>query len=153
MVILAVCMIPLSAWSSEGDANKDQPSPWRDIKSSANVKPIVPNIPEKYKELEKVFNAYWSALKDRDFQKAYAMESSEYRKKTSLDLYTHLKDNTVTIIAVRPLEVRPITEEKEVMVRASFSFKAGFLDTVHFISDRWIKETDGWKHVQEDSKS
>ncbi|HAM51112.1 MAG TPA: hypothetical protein DCP92_10640 [Nitrospiraceae bacterium] len=127
-------------------------APWVDIKSAG--KPIEPHIPEKYKDLEEAFNTYWDAIKQRDFKKAYSMESAETKKTMSFDLYDHLhKERPVKIIGVRPLEVRPIKEEKEVMVNASFGFKSGLIDSVNFMKDHWIKEKGKWKHVFEEKKT
>jgi hypothetical protein len=152
MVFLAaVLLIPLHGFcqGSEGKQKEAEApkSSWGNIKTEA--KPIVPNIPEKYKDLVEAFNAYWNAIKERDYKKAYGMESAESREKTSFDLYKllHKQKKPVKIVGVRPLEVRPIEEEKEVMVKASFGFKTGFIDSVNFIKDHWVKEEGAWKHV------
>lgn len=130
----------------ESEKAADQ-SPWKDIKTGA--KPLVPNISEEHKDIVEVFNKYWKAVKERDFKTMYEMEATEEQNKSSFDLYEYKRRKGVDIIAVRPLEVTQINE-KEVIVRASFGFKAGIIDTVRFLRDRWIKESTGWKHVPEE---
>jgi hypothetical protein len=151
MVFLVTVLLIPSQGFCQGTDGKEKgavapKSPWGDIKTAA--KPIVPNIPDKYNDLVEAFNAYWNAIKERDYKKAYGMESAESREKTSFDLYKHLHtQKPVKIVGVRPLEVRPIEEEKEVMVDAGFGFKTGFIDSVNFIKDHWVKEEGAWKHV------
>jgi hypothetical protein len=128
-----------------GASHKTHKSRWTDIKKSA--KKIEPNIPEKYKDLAKAVDEYWNALKAKDYAKAYAMENEAYRKKVSLDLYKERHKKAVEIIAVRPLEVRPLKEEKEVMVKSSFRYKAGPIDSVRFIEESWVKEGEDWRHI------
>jgi len=153
MVIMAVCIIPLSTWGNEGkveDKKEISQTPWKDIKHAPG--PKVSEIPEVYNDLLKTFSDYYDALKMKDYKKAYNLESNEYKKVTSFDLYNERLKKAVEIIAVRPLEVKP-KNEKEVMVRASFGYKAGFIDTVRFIQDQWIKEDGGWKHLHEQEKT
>ena len=148
--LVTVLLIPSHGFCQGTDGKEkktDAPkSPWGNIKTEA--KPIVPNIPDKYKDLVEAFNAYWNAIKGRDYKKAYGMESAKSREKTSFDLYKHLHtQKPLNIVGVRPLEVRPIEEEKEVMVKASFGFKTGVIDSVHFIKDHWVKQDGAWKHM------
>jgi hypothetical protein len=128
-----------------GSLHKPHKSQWTDIKKSA--KKIEPNIPEKYKDVAKAVEDYWNALKARDYAKAYSMENEAYRKKVSLDLYKERHKRAVEIIAVRPLEVRPLKEEKEVMVKSGFRYKAGPIDSVRFIEESWVKEGKDWRHI------
>jgi hypothetical protein len=129
----------------QGTSQKTHKSKWTDIKKSA--KKIEPNIPEKYKDLAKAVDEYWNALKARDYAKAYTMEDEAYRKKVSLDVYKERHKKAIEIIAVRPLEVRPLKEEKEVMVKSSFRYKAGPIDSVRFIEEGWVKEGEDWRHI------
>ena len=147
MVIIAVCIIPLSAWGNEGKAEDKKEIPktsWEDIKKAPG--PKVSEIPEKYNDLIKTFSDYYDARKTGDYKKTYNLESSEYRKATSFDLYNERLKKSVGIIAVRPLEVKPINE-KEVMVRASFGYKVAAIDTVRFFQDHWVKEDNAWRHL------
>ena len=147
MLILAVCIMPFSAWGSEGKAEdkKEVPQPlWKDIKKAPG--PKVSEIPEKYNDLIKAFSEYYDARKIGNYKKAYDLESSEYRKTTSFDLYNERLKSSAEMIAVRPLEVKPISE-KEVMVRASFGYKVAAIDTVRFIQDHWVKEDNAWRHL------
>ena len=147
IIILALCMLPLSAWCGEGNAEVKKETPaatWKDIKNVPG--PVASDIPEIYTELMKNFKEYWDAMKAKDYKKAYDLESSEHRKMTSFDLYNERLKGAVQIIAVRPLEVKPVNE-KEVMVRSSLGYKAGLVDTVRLMHDRWIKEESGWRHL------
>jgi hypothetical protein len=147
IIILAVCMLPLSAWCGEGNVGdkKETPAtPWKDVKHAPG--PKVSAIPEVYNDLMKTFAEYYDARKTGNYKKAYDLESSEYRKATSFDLYNELLKRSPEIIAVRPLEVKPISE-KEVMVRASFGYKLAAVDTVRFIQDHWVKEDNAWRHM------
>jgi len=150
-VILVIgILIPLQGFGQGTDGKEKgtvaPKSPWKDIKSAA--KPIVPDIPDKYKDLVEAFDAYWNAIKEGDYKKAYGMESAESKEKTSFDLYKHLHTQKhVRIVGVRPLGVRSIEEEKEVMVEAGFGFKTGLIDSVNFIKDHWVKQDGAWKHV------
>ena len=147
MVIMAVCIIPLSAWCNEEkvvDKKEIPKTPWKDIKQAPG--PKVSEIPEAYNDLVKTFSEYYDARKTGDYKKAYNLESSEYRKATSFDLYNERLKKSAAIIAVRPLEVKPISE-KEVMVRASVGYKVAAIDTVRFIQDHWVKEDNAWRHV------
>jgi len=145
--------MPLVASGSEGKTEQKgetiEKAPWTDIKKVPG--PEFSPIPEKYNDLVKTFSEYWNARKERDYKKSYELESSEYRKSTSFDLYNERLKKAVEIIAVRPLEVKPINE-KEVVVRASVGYKAGFIDTVRFFQDQWIKENGSWKHLPEKEK-
>jgi hypothetical protein len=149
-ILIAVFLMVISATGSEGTAqDKHEAAPktiWKDIKK--NPGPKVSEIPEAYSDLVKNFSDYWNAQKNRDYKKAYDLESSKYRKSTSFDLYNERLKKAAQIIAVRPLEVKPINE-KEVVVRASFGYKAGIIDTVRFIQDNWVKEEIGWRHLPE----
>jgi hypothetical protein len=153
IVIAAVLLVCLPAWGVDSGSQEKQQkavkAPWTNIKKSAA--PIVANIPEKYSDVSKAFSEYWNAMKERDYKKAYELESSAYRKATSFDLYKERLKRAVLITAVRPLEVKPVNE-KEVMVKGSLAFKAGFIDTVRFIHDRWVKEASGWRHEPEEEK-
>ena len=152
MMVAILFLVPLLAWGAEGNLKEEKnvvPAPGQDIKKAA--KPIVANIPEKFNDLTKTFSEYWSAMKKRDYQKAYELEGSDYKKVTGFDLYKERLKDAVEIIAVRPLEVKPINE-KEVMVRASLGFKMGFIDTLRFFDDHWVKEADGWRHLPEEEK-
>jgi hypothetical protein len=153
-LILIVIGLSILFWGLGGnsfaDTEKQVPAPvWRDIKKAPGPK-VVP-IPGQYSDLSKAFDEYWEAKKARDFKKAYGMEAGDYRKSTSFDLYKERLKGQVDIIAVRLLEVKPVNE-KEVMVRASLGIKAGILDTVKLIHDRWVKEDAGWKHLPEEEK-
>ena len=151
IIILAVCMLPLSAWCGEGnvEVKKETPAtplkdPMKDIKKAPG--PKVSEIPEVYNDLMKTFAEYYDARKTGNYKKAYDLESSEYRKATSFDLYNERLKGSPETIAVRPLEVKPISE-KEVMVRASFGYKLAAIDTVRFIRDHWVKEDNAWRHL------
>ncbi len=72
---------------------KEIPQPaWKDIKQAPG--PKVSEIPEKYNDLVKAFSEYYDAKKTGDYKKAYNMESSEYRKATSFDLYNERLKNS-----------------------------------------------------------
>jgi hypothetical protein len=147
IIILAVCMLPLSAWGGDGNAEvkKETPAtPWKDVKHAPG--PKVSEIPEVYKDLMKTFADYYDARKTGNYKKAYDLESSDFRKTMSFDLYNERLKSSAGIIAVRPLEVKPISE-KEVMVRASFGYKLAAIDTVRFIQDHWVKEDNAWRHM------
>jgi len=147
IIILAVCMLPLSAWGGDGntEVKKETPAtPWKDIKQAPG--PKVSEIPEVYNDLMKTFSDYYDARKAGDYKKAYDLESSDFRKTMSFDLYNERLKSSAGIIAVRPLEVKPISE-KEVMVRASFGYKLAAIDTVRFIQDHWVKEDNVWRHL------
>jgi hypothetical protein len=138
-----------SSKKESGAVHKRHESQWGNIKVSG--KKIKPDIPKKYNDLAKSVDAYWNALKARDYKKAYGMENRAYRKKVSLDLYQERhKQTNVAIIAVTPLEVRPLKNEKEVMVKESFRYKAGPIDSVRIMEERWVKERGKWKHILED---
>jgi hypothetical protein len=151
MVIMVVCIIPLSTWGNEGKADDAKESPITSMKKDIKKLPgpKVSEIPEKYNDLLRNFSDYYDALKIGDFEKAYNFESGEYRKATSFDLYKERHKNAAAMIAVRPLEVKPINE-KEVMVRASFGYKVAAVDTVRFIPDHWVKEDNAWRHLPEE---
>ncbi len=125
---------------------------WKDIKKSA--KPIVPDIPEEYKPMVKVFDKYWGAIMKGDFESAYKLESEDYKKVHAKDpdVYKNRFGRMGKLVGVRALGVKKINE-KEVIVRASVGFKAAQLDTVRFFEDRWIKEGDTWRHFPEEKKS
>ncbi|MCJ7484000.1 MAG: hypothetical protein MUO31_13660 [Thermodesulfovibrionales bacterium] len=147
IIILAVCMLPLSAWGGDGNAEvkKETPAtPWKDVKHAPG--PKVSEIPEAYNDLMKTFAEYYDARKTGNYKKAYDLESSDFRKTMSFDLYNERLKSSAEIIAVRPLEVKPISE-KEVMVRASFGYKLAAIDTVRFIQDHWVKEDNAWRHM------
>ena len=147
IIILAVCMLPLSAWCGEGNVGdkKETPAtPWKDVKHAPG--PKVSEIPEAYNDLMKTFAEYYDARKTGNYKKAYDLESSDFRKTMSFDLYNERLKSSAGIIAVRPLEVKPISE-KEVMVRASFGYKLAAIDTVRFIQDHWVKEDNAWRHM------
>jgi hypothetical protein len=147
IIILAVCMFPLSAWCGDGNVGdkKETPAnPWKDIKQAPG--PKISEIPEVYNDLKKTFAEYYDARKAGDYKKAYDLESSDFRKTMSFDLYNERLKSSAEIIAVRPLEVKPISE-KEVMVRASFGYKLAAIDTVRFFQDYWVKEDNAWRHL------
>jgi hypothetical protein len=108
--------------------------------------PVAEPIPEKYNDLMNNFKLYWSAFKDRDFEKAYGMESSTFKKKVTLDTYKENHKSAVIVIGMKPLAVKPLNE-KEVIVKAGFGYKAGFVDTVRVTEDHWVKEDAGWRHL------
>jgi hypothetical protein len=153
IVIAAVLVVCLPAWGVESVPQEKQEkavkSPWINIKKAAT--PIVANISEKYSDVSKAFSEYWNAIKERDYKKAYELESSAYRKATSFDLYKERLKRAVLITAIRPLEVKPVNE-KEVMVKGSLAFKAGFMDTLRIFHDRWVKEASGWRHEPKEEK-
>jgi hypothetical protein len=125
---------------------------WTDIKKSA--KPIVPEIPEEYKPLVQVFDEYWGAVKEGDYDSAYKLESEDYRKVHAKDpeVYKERFGRSVKLIGIRALGVKKINE-KEVIIRASVGFKTAQLDTVRFFADRWIKENDTWRHLPDTKKA
>ncbi len=145
--------MPFSAMGSEGKTEQTgeatEKAPWVDIKKAPG--PQFEPIPEKYSDLVQTFSEYWKARKELDYKRSYELESNEYRKMTSFDLYNEKLKKSAIIEAVRPLEVKPISE-KEVMVRASVGYKAGIIDTVRFFQDQWLKEDGGWKHLPEKEK-
>lgn len=170
-LILFTCaislLLPLSIMGGEAQTKEAEPGKKEfqrfDIKR--DVKPIEPNIPEEYKPLIKAYDEYWQAIKDKEYSKAYKLESSEFRKNTKehdyitgiystkeADLPRNLKKPEIQIIAARALEVKKLNE-KEVMVKGGLSFKAGMMDTVRFFEDRWIKEDDAWRHVPQEVES
>lgn len=124
---------------------------WEDIKKAA--KPIVPEIPEEYKPLVQVFDEYWGAVKRGDYDSAYKLESEDYRKVHAKDpaVYKERFGRSVQLLGVRALGVKKINE-KEVIIRASVGFKTAQLDTVRFFADRWIKESDTWRHLPDTKK-
>lgn len=150
LLAIGVILLPFAVWGEEGnvsdksDKKELTATPWKDIKKAPG--PKIAEVPEIYNDLMKTFAEYYDAKKAGDYKKAYELESIEYRKATSFDLYNERLKKSVDIIAVRPLEVKPISE-KEVMVRASFGYKLAAIDTVRFIQDHWVKEDNAWRHL------
>jgi hypothetical protein len=150
-IIIAACLfsflfVPINGFCVKAEEKGlEHHKAHNEIKTMA--KPIVPNIPEGYDDLTDTFEKYWGALKTYDFEDAYKLESNDYRERESLDLYLHKHKKAIEIISITALEVKEISE-KEVIVKAALGFKAGPIDTVRFIMDGWIKESDGWKHLR-----
>ena len=148
-VSILVLGVAIPAWSNEAPGRfLDQPP--------QNQGEIKPNIPAEYKDLVKSFDEYWGALKARDYDKAYLLESSAFQKTTTLSQYKGSFKREVELKSVRALSVKKINE-KEVIVKGSAIVKALIGGKVHDVlkmlnSDRWIKENAGWKHVPEAGK-
>jgi hypothetical protein len=127
----------------EVQEKKHQPKPG--IKS---IKQAEPNIPQEYKELEKMYNQYWGFFMKKEYEKAYAMESSAYRKSNPYPKtkYESLLPSDMKMTAVMALKVEKMNE-KEVVVKGNYYYELGALKSVRPFSDTWTKEKAVWMHV------
>ncbi len=127
-----------------------------DIKKAAQVQPDKENL-EKNKDVVKAYNDYWKALVAKDYKKAYALETADYRKKVSYDAYvTKFKEsekakNRLIIKFVQPIEVKK-QNEKEVIVRGFLRYKLNEIDSIKTFDDRWSKNGDVYSHLQGEEK-
>ena len=141
-----ILVLPLLAWSADNQPGRVFDNPPKE--------PIVvkPDIPKEYEDLVKIFDEYWGALKKGDYDKAYSLETADFRKSTGLDAYKGKYGKDVQLINVRALGVKK-TSEKEVMVTGTMILKVlsgqSFQDTAKPFYDKWLKEGDTWKHVRE----
>jgi hypothetical protein len=150
-VALALLLIVSQSWSTEQKSIRFLDNP---PKEPGVLKPI----PTEYDGLIKTFNEYWDALTKRDYEKAYNLESAEFRSSTGLEAYKGSigfgKD--VQLVNVRALGVKKISE-KEVMVTGSMILKVPpiSLRQAHLkpLKDRWIKEGETWRHIRQTGKS
>jgi hypothetical protein len=149
MVSLIVLFFASQALCGEAEVGKETQQkkhiPQPGIKS---VKQAEPNIPQEYKELEKMYNQYWGFVMKKEYEKAYEMESSAYKKsnKYAKEKYESLLPSNVKMTAVMALNVEK-TNEKEVVVKGNYYFAMGALKSVRPFSDKWMKEKAIWKHV------
>jgi hypothetical protein len=122
---------------------------WSDIKKG--TKPVEPKIAKEYDPLIKSFGDYWKATKDKKYDVTYAMESEKFRKETSFEKYKELMkpkkgQQPMNISSVRALEVKKMNE-REVVVEGIIAYKAGFMDSLRPVKDRWVNEENGWRHL------
>ena len=149
MVVAIFLLIPLCAYCSEAGGEKEKPKvkqiPHPGIK---NVKPQEPRIPDEYKDLEKAYNQYWGFFIKKDYEKAYSMESADYKKTNPYDegKYKKIFFGNAKLKAVKALEVEKINE-KEVVVKGYYYYDIGALKSVRPFSDKWVKEEAKWMHV------
>src|SRR4030042_2834913 len=154
IVVAIFLLIPLCAYCSEVQMEKEKPKvkqiPHTDIKS---VKPAKPQIPQEYKELEKMYNQYWGFIMKKEYEKAYAMESSAYGKSNpyAKENYENMLLKNVNMTAVTALNVKKMNE-KEVVLKGNYYYKIGPLKSVRPFSDKWIQEEALWKHVPQDGQ-
>ncbi len=111
---------------------------------------LTPKIPAEYSDLVKVFDKYWDALKKKDYESAYNLESAEFKKTTGFDQYKGKFGREVKVVDVTALGVKKISE-KEVIVTGSMILIANMEGPREifkpFSDERWVKEGDGWRHV------
>ena len=155
IVSLLVLFVASLALCSEAEIEKEKPqkkhSPKPGIKS---IKPAVPQIPQEYQELEKMYNQYWGFIMKKEYEKAYAMESSAYRKSNpyAKENYENMLLKNVKVTAVKALNVEKMNE-KEVVVKGNYYYEMGAaLKSVRPFSDKWIQEEALWKHVPADGQ-
>ena len=141
-----ICFVLLSCGIVIGGSSSESNVKQSNIKKAKSI--VAEPIPEEYNDVINAFNLYWAAFKDRNFAKTYSMENSTYKKKFTEYSYTdkYAKEG-VTVVGMKPLSVKRLNE-KEVIVKGGLGYKAGFIDSVRVTEDHWIKEDDGWKHVQ-----
>ena len=134
----------------EKDKSQTKKSSSVGIKS---IKQAEPNIPQEYKELEKMYNQYWGFIMKKEYEKAYAMESSAHRKSIpySKEKYESLLPNNMKMTAVMALNVEK-TNEKEVVVKGNYYYEMGALKSVRPFSDKWMQEEVVWKHLPMDGQ-
>lgn len=112
---------------------------------------VKPNIPKEYEGLVSVFDEYWSALMKKDYDKAYALESEEFRKTTGLETYKASFGKDLIVKNVRALGVKKLNE-KEVIVTGSMIYNATLPSptTDHYrpLNDNWVLEGKAWRHVR-----
>ena len=134
----------------EQEKSQTKHSPTVGIKS---VKQAEPKIPQEYKELEKMYNQYWGFMMKKEYDKAYAMESSDHRKSTpyAKEKYESSLPINMKMTAVMALNVEK-TNEKEVVVKGNYYFEMGALKSVRPFSDKWMQEEAVWKHVPTDGQ-
>lgn len=143
-----------SAFCGEAEVGKDtQQKKHRPTPGIKNVKPAEPNIPQEFKELERMYNKYWAMILQKDYEKAHAMESSEYRKSNpyAKEKYENMVPKNMKLNAVMALTVEK-TNEKEVVVKGNYYFEMGALKSVRPFSDKWTLEETIWKHVPTDGQ-
>lgn len=116
----------------------------------AEKRKVTPNIPAEYGNLVKEFDRYWDALKKKDYETAYNLESAEFKKTTGFDQYKGKFGHDVKLINVTALGVKKISE-KEVIVTGSMILIANMEGPREilkpFSDEKWVKEGDGWRHV------
>ena len=145
-LLAIVLVVPLIAWSADKQPARVFDTPPKE--------PVVvkPDIPKEYEGLVKIFDEYWGARKKGDYEKAYRLEASDFRKSTGLDVYKGKFGKDVQLINVRALGVKK-TSEKEVMVTGTMILKVlsgQFIqNTAKPLNDKWIKDGDTWKHIWE----
>jgi hypothetical protein len=154
IVSLLILLGSSNAFSGEGAGEKDKPQPKHSPSVGMKaVKQAEPNIPQEYKELEKMYNQYWGLIIKKEYEKAYTMESSAYKKsnKYAKVNYENLLAKNVKLTAVLALNVEK-TNEKEVVVKGNYYYELGALKSVRPFSDKWTKEKDVWKHIPTDGQ-
>ena len=127
---------------------------WVDVKKAKPVEPDKENL-EKNKDIVKVYNEYWKAISEKDYKKAYSMESVDFRKKVSYDLYVEHFKNAFIIKHVQPIKVTHHSE-KEVIVRGLMRYQlilaTDRMDTIRTFDDKWVREDSILVHIKEKSK-
>ncbi len=127
------------------------PGLWQNIKKT--VKPEKPNIPEEYKDLEKLYTLYWQLFREKDYERAYAMESSNFRKKNPYkdEIYMNLFPRNVKLTSVIALEINEDNlKSEEVLVKGKYYYRFGGFKSFKRFKDRWVKEGSEWKHMPAD---
>jgi len=111
---------------------------------------VKPDIPKEYEGLVAVFDEYWAARKNKDYDKAYALESEEFRKTTGFEKYKAGFGKDLTVKNVRALGVKKLNE-KEVIVTGSMIYNTMVPSpsTDHYrpLNDRWGLDGSAWRHV------
>jgi len=139
-IVFAIILLCFQVSYAEGEIGKPG--------GIKQIKPPIPNISAEYKDLEKVFNQYWDFMKKKEFEKAYEMESAEYRKANPYkkETYEKMTGSNIKVQNVTALEVTKINE-KEVVIKANLYFVSGQFKSVRQFQDKWLKGDTQWVHM------
>jgi hypothetical protein len=150
MLVAIFLLIPLCAYCNEAGGEKEKPKAKRHVPHPGikSVKPQEPRIPDEYKDLVKAYNEYWEFFIKKDYEKAYSMESADYRKTNPYaeENYKKIFFSNAKLKAVKALEVEKVNE-KEVVVKGYYYYDIGALKSLRPFSDKWVKEDAKWMHL------
>lgn len=149
LILILLGMFVSHAFCSEEAAKGEKVQPrHRPQPGIKAAKPPVPNIPQEYKDLEKIYYDYWGLIVKNEYEKAYDLESSAYKRANpySKEKYENIfpKNKKLTSVLVLNVEKK---DEKEVVVKGNYYYEIGALKSVRPFSDRWVMEKGLWKHV------
>jgi hypothetical protein len=145
MIIAVGFTFMFASHGMTADVHKESAkSVWGNIKA---VKQPEPNIPKEYKDLEKAYYSYWDHIIKKDYEKAYAMESSDYKKANPYkeDLYSGILARNMKLTAVLGLTL-DTPDKSNAVVKGRYYYSVGAFKTVREFKDSWIKEDAGWLH-------